>query len=85
MDRDAAQESAGLIRDFIQQRFPLAGSVELTSELSLLESGIIDSLGVLDIVGFIEEQFGIEVQDDEMVAENFDSIGALTLFVNRRA
>ena len=50
----------------------------------MLDSGIVDSLGVLDLVGFIEEQFGIEAQDDDLVPENFDSIDALTRFVKER-
>ena len=78
-------ETAVLIRNFIVQRFPLASSKDLTSELSLLESGIVDSLGVLDLVGFIEEEFGIQAEDDDLVPENFDSIEALTRFVTERA
>lgn len=84
MDSAAADDTAELIRGFIKQRFPLASSKELTQELSLLDSGIVDSLGVLDLVGFVEEQFGIEVQDDDLVPENFDSIDALTRFVKER-
>ena len=85
MDSAAADETAELITGFIRHRFPLASSKELTPGLSLLESGIVDSLGVLDLVGFIEEQFGIEAQDDDLVPENFDSIDALTRFVKERA
>ena len=84
MDSAAGDETAGLIHSFIKQRFPLASSRELTQELSLLDSGIVDSLGVLDLVGFIEEEFGIEAEDDDLVPENFDSIAALTRFVKER-
>lgn len=84
MDSAAADDTAELIQGFIKQRFPLASSKELTPELSLLDSGIVDSLGVLDLVAFIEEQFGIEAQDEDLVPENFDSIDALTRFVNER-
>ena len=79
-----SDETAVLIRNFVLQRFPLASSKELTSDLSLLESGIVDSLGVLDLVGFIEEEFGIQAEDDDLVPENFDSIEALTRFVTDR-
>ena len=79
-----ADETTVLIREFIVQRFPLASSKELTSDLSLLEYGIVDSLGVLDLVGFIEEEFGIQAEDDDLVPENFDSIDALTRFVTER-
>ena len=84
MDNSSADDIAELIHGFIRQRFPLASSKELTQELSLLESGIVDSLGVLDLVGFIEQQFGIEAQDDDLVPENFDSIDALARFVRER-
>ncbi len=84
MDSAAADDIAELVHEFIKQRFPLASSKELTQEMSLLDSGIVDSLGVLDLVGFIEEQFGIEAQDDDLVPENFDSIGSLTRFVRER-
>lgn len=84
MDSAAADDTAELIREFIKQRFPLASSKELTEQLSLLDSGIVDSLGVLDLVGFIEEQFGIAAEDDDLVPENFDSIDALTRFVKER-
>ena len=84
MDSAAADDTAKLIQGFIKQRFPLASSKDLTQDLSLLDSGIVDSLGVLDLVGFIEEQFGIEAQDEDLVPENFDSIAALTRFVGER-
>ena len=84
MDSVAADDTAELIHGFIKQRFPLASSKELTQELSLLDSGIVDSLGILDLVGFIEEQFGIEAGDEDLVPENFDSIEALTRFVKER-
>ncbi len=79
-----SDETTVLIRNFVLRRFPLASSKELTSDLSLLESGIVDSLGVLDLVGFIEEEFGIQAEDDDLVPENFDSIEALTRFVTDR-
>ena len=84
MDSAAGNDTTDLIHDFIKQRFPLASSKELTQDLSLLDSGIVDSLGILDLVGFIEEQFGVEAQDDDLVPENFDSIAALTRFVSER-
>ena len=84
MDSVAADSTSELIHKFIKQRFPLASSKDLKPDLSLLDSGIVDSLGVLDLVGFIEEQFGIEAQDEDLVPENFDSIDALTRFVEER-
>ena len=84
MDEATADETIEVLYRFIKERFPLARSKELTGELSLLDSGIVDSLGILDLVGFIEEQFGIVAEDDDLVPENFDSIDSLVRFVRER-
>ena len=52
---------------------------------SLLESGVIDSMGVLQLVAFLEATHGIKVADDDLMPENFDTIGAITVFVERQA
>jgi acyl carrier protein len=56
----------------------------LDPEESLLNSGILDSLGLLRLIAFIEESFGIEVEDGEVVPENFDSIGAMNKFLKMK-
>jgi acyl carrier protein len=48
---------------------------------SFLEQGIIDSTGILEVIFFLEEEFRISVEDDEMIAENLDSINNLVAFV----
>jgi acyl carrier protein len=78
---DGARQS---LQRFIEQRFPLAGTRELTEDTPLLDSGIVDSLGVLDLVVFIEENFGIVAEDHELVPDNFGTIAALTRFVQNR-
>jgi len=56
---------------------------ELADDASLLERGIIDSTGVLEIVLFLEEEFGIAIKASEMLPENFDSVDNMVRFVNR--
>lgn len=51
---------------------------------SFLEQGIVDSTGVLELVLFVEETFGMSVQDSEITRENFDSVNKLTTFVQRK-
>lgn len=51
---------------------------------SFLDSGIIDSTGVLEIILFIEETFGIKVNDDEMLPVNLDSVDNLDAFIKRK-
>jgi len=57
----------------------------LDDEVSFLENGIIDSTGVLELVSFIQETYGIKVKDDELIPNNFDSLRKLDTFVmNKR-
>lgn len=60
------------------------GGDELKRADSLLEQGIVDSTGVLEIVAFLEETWGISVDDEELVPENFDSLASLTAFVEKK-
>ncbi len=72
------------IREFIFTNFYVAPDLTLGDETSLLESGIIDSTGVLEVISFLEEQFGLEVEDREMVPENLDSIDSISAYVARK-
>jgi acyl carrier protein len=72
------------IRDFIMAKFPLARKREIKKGDRLLENGIVDSLGILDLVTFLEEDFRITVADEELVPENFDTIETLTAFIQRK-
>jgi acyl carrier protein len=56
-------------------------SIGLSEEDSLLETGVIDSTGVLELVAFIEETYGIKVEDEEIVPENLDSISNITSYI----
>jgi acyl carrier protein len=73
-----------LIRQFILEKFPLARKQQLRDSDALLESGILDSLGVLDLVSFLEQQFSIVVADDELVPENFQTVERIVTFVESR-
>jgi len=59
------------IRKFILDKFPLARKQQIKDSDPLLESGFLDSLGVLDLVSFVEQEFSVHVADDELVPENF--------------
>ncbi len=70
------------IRQFIQTTFPLARKQgALADHDSLFSSGIVDSLGVLDLVTYLENEFGVIVADEDLLAENFESIGRMAEFV----
>ena len=72
------------VRQWILKAFPLAAEREVGAADSLLDGGIIDSMGVLEVVQFLEDEYGIEVTDDEMVADHFDSIDNIARFVDSK-
>lgn len=51
---------------------------------SLVESGIIDSLGIMKLVSFIERELGVKIPDDELLPERFDTITTISLLVEER-
>jgi acyl carrier protein len=73
------------IRQFIIDTFLFGAEHEAPSnDDSLLEQRIMDSTGVLEIVAFLEERFGVKVEDEEMLPANLDSISKLAAFVERK-
>jgi acyl carrier protein len=72
------------IRSFITTNFYVAEGTSLLADTSLLDSGIIDSTGVLEVISFLEAEFGIQVADSDMIPDNLDSIGRLVAFVDRK-
>jgi acyl carrier protein len=69
------------IRAFVVETFFVD---DFSDEEPFLRSGIIDSMGMLQLVAFIQEQFGIQVLDEELVPENLDSVARVTAFVERK-
>jgi acyl carrier protein len=72
------------IMKFITTNFYVADPSTLTEETSLLDSGTVDSTGVLEIISFLEQEFGIQIADDEMIPDNLDSISKIAKFVGKK-
>ncbi len=72
------------IKGFLVEHFPSARKHPLGDDDHLLANGILDSLGVLDLVGYLEQEFGITVADDDLVPEHFETLRRLTSFVQER-
>ena len=72
------------IREFVLHHFPLAQQWQVNDEDSLLDNGIVDSLGILELVKFVEKEFEIVVLDEELLPDNFESISGLALFVEKK-
>lgn len=73
------------ITEFIIENFLFGTANGLQEDTSFLEEGIIDSTGVLELVTFLEENFGIKVADEELIPENFDSINNVAAYLERKA
>ena len=56
----------------------------LEADLSFQESGILDSMGFLELVTFVEENFMIRISDNELIPENFDTLRKMSDFVERK-
>lgn len=72
------------VRDYIRENFLFGQETELAGDASFLDMGLIDSTGVLEIILFIEQEFGIKMEDREMLPENLDSVNNIVRFVAAR-
>ena len=73
------------LRDFITDSFlPSAGLENFADDDSFMETGIIDSTGVLELLEFIEETFAIQVEDEEVIPSNLDSLNSLVAFIKNK-
>ena len=69
------------IKEFIIENFLFGEENDLNDDTSFLEEGIIDSTGVLELIEFLEEEFEIEIDDEDMIPENLDSLNNLEIFI----
>ena len=72
------------LRMYIIDNFLFGDDKGFDDSVSFLESGILDSTGILEVISFLEEQFGIKVKDDELVPENLDSVMNLEGYLGRK-
>ncbi len=82
--RGDLMEHKQAIREFIVENFLFGDGNGLKDDTSFLEDGIVDSTGILELVTFLEEEFSIAVEDEELVPENLDSINNVTNFLERK-
>lgn len=72
------------VRQFIQDSFHVPDPGALRDDASLIVEGIVDSTGMLEMIGFLETEFGIRISDQETVPENLETIGRIAAFVTRK-
>ena len=81
---DHAEEINYKIKEFILKHFPRVRKQDFSYDAPLLESRIIDSLGVLELVPFLEEEFKIGITDEELNRDNFFSIRHIGTFIEKK-
>jgi acyl carrier protein len=72
------------LQQFIAERFLKGQSPAVTVNDSLLDGNLMDSMGILDIVDFVEAEFSITVEGEELLPENFQTIAVLAAFINSK-
>ena len=71
------------IKGFIIENFLFGEDNDLKDDTSFLEEGIIDSTGVLELIEYLEEEFELEIDDEDMIPENLDSLNNLEQFISK--
>ena len=72
------------IRQFIVENFYVSDPTELADDTSLITSGFVDSTGMLEVIAFLESEFGIRIRDQEMIPENLETIVRIAAFIGRK-
>lgn len=72
------------VRSFIRRNFVYADNHEIAHDESLMARGVVDSTGILELIDFIEEEFGVTLQDHDLVPENLDSISNIVRLLARK-
>jgi acyl carrier protein len=84
VERENMPDIKSTIKDFIVENFMFGSEEGLNHDTSFLDEGVIDSTGILELVDFLEAEFSIQVEDEELVPENLDSLNNLDTYLTRK-
>ena len=84
MNNVSGNDISGKVRSYIETTFLFGDSSRLNSDMSFLDSSILDSTGMLELISFIEQEFAISIDPAELVPDNLDSITKVTRFIERK-
>ncbi len=74
------------VRAYVEEHFlRSSGGGSVSNDDSLLESGILDSAGIFELVVFLEKEFGVTISDEDIIVDNFENITCITKFVQGKA
>jgi acyl carrier protein len=72
------------VKRFVMENFFVSDPSEIGDDSSLIATGLVDSTGMLEVITFLESEFGVRVRDQEMVPNNLETIGRIAAFVERK-
>ena len=72
------------VREFVVENFLFGDGESLKDDTSFMEAGIIDSTGVLELIMFLEETYGVKIEDSELVPENFDNLQNVAHYLEKK-
>jgi acyl carrier protein len=72
------------VKKYISETFLFNNAESLLDETSFLESGIIDSTGILELINYLQSQFNLKINDSEMMPENLDSLDNIAQYVTKK-
>lgn len=72
------------VKQYISENILFSDAYPYSDETSFLENGVVDSMNVMELVAYVEETFGVDVADNEIVPSNFDSVRNLAGFLRRK-
>jgi acyl carrier protein len=78
------EEIGTTVSKFISKTFLFDEGKKIDENVSLLGTGVIDSTGVLELISFLESTYGLKFDDDELIAENFDSLEKIKTFISQK-
>lgn len=84
MDLTVSNSIEQRIQTFLLEKFPLVRKTGVERDTALLEKGILDSLGILDLVSYLESEFSILISDEDLLPENFQTLSTLSAFVLKK-
>ena len=83
--KEGGRDPKSRIRTFLSENFLFTtDGFPFSDQESLLEAGVVDSTGILELTLFVEETFGFEVPDDDVVPDNFDSVAKLAAYIESK-
>jgi acyl carrier protein len=83
-DPTQREKQLKLLAEFLKQQVPAADGVEITPQTALLGTGLLDSLAVIQLMLFLGNEFGIDIEDDDFTPENLADVGSLLDFISRK-